>query len=131
LFCISSSRCRFDFILQLRLADDLVNIVLLVAPRPSAAMCVLEHFDTLRRHRGRGRRPVFDGCQGERRRSNSLRGWQAAAFGPAVVFGEDVKDPIAATAVGLTQSVQAVTLSITEAEDGISLSRRIELPLLV
>jgi hypothetical protein len=71
-------------ILQFRLAEDLVNLILLVAPRQSVVVCATGHLSF---QRGRGK-------------SGSLRGWRAVALSPTIVLGENVEDPIAATAVG-------------------------------
>ena len=54
-----------DSILQFRLADDLVNLILLVAPRQSVTVCAIGHLNTLHRHCGR---PVFGGFQQRRGR---------------------------------------------------------------
>ena len=52
-------------------------------------------------HCDHGRRPVFGSFQRARRRSGPLRGWRAVALSPTVILGENIKDPIAATAIGL------------------------------
>lgn len=92
-------RCLGHFILQSRLADNLVHLVFLVAPWRSVIVCAAGHLSAL--HRG-GRRRVMGTFQRARRRSGSLRGWRAVALSLTVVLGENVNDPIAATAIDPT-----------------------------
>jgi hypothetical protein len=88
-----------DFILRSGLTDDLVDLVFLAAPLGSVLACVTNYLNVHDRDR-EGRR-VFGSFGRARGEPGSFQGWPAVALRPAIVLGENVKDPVAATAVGV------------------------------